>query len=189
MKKDIKTLKINKDAAFDVCKKIIIRIYSYIGERLNITEALTSKVNIYESKEVTILGGCPSDITWHTLSLAYDDTKIFNEYIVIWNFEENYKQITTELECGPLTETFMGTFLIGMIHEFRHIMQLEYLTDIVTPDIVDHSKEFRELIENNAVSFADNFYSEHSEEIECIVNIILAHTVERYSRGTLFVKP
>lgn len=177
-----------KNVACDICKKIIMVFYSYLGEKFGIMEVLLNKVNIYEAKEMPLFGGCPKDIPWHTFSIAYETKNNFTEYITIWNFEENYTQIQRVLQCEPLTDIFMATFLIGMIHEFRHIVQLEYKTNIVRPDMIKDDDKFRSLIEKDAIEFADKFYLENEDEIMVKINHILDHTLQRIIYKTIPTK-
>jgi len=147
---------VNQIMGLELCNIILPMVYYEYAEKLGIRDIVQRRVRFIERsaiKNSLVADIVKGDYAFHTSVVQSEDRDV-SLYIIVFDYAENYNQIQSMLNYGPLQYEFYATILIGLIHEFRHIMQFE---DMV-PDIrYDGTEDSLQLAETDAINFADDF--------------------------------
>lgn len=175
-----------------IFKQILLKSTMMIAELMGIRDIVIEKVTITDADLSYKLDRFTSNniVPWQVNQVnnintaTEDDYATYDSYTIRYDYYENYRQWLEISIIPPVSEQFFETMLIGLIHELRHVMQFENLVNgyrdvlqIINDmtqeefdklDFKAFSKQNAELLESDAISFSEGFYTEHSKEINMI---------------------
>lgn len=191
-----------------IFKQILLKSTMMIADLMGISDIVIEKVTITDADLAYNLDYLSSNdrVPWQVnqatnilASHKVDDIAILDSYSIRYDYYENYRQCSEILSLTPSHEEFYETIMIGLIHELRHVMQIENLVDgrrdtiSILVDMTEEenknlnfkafSKKNAELLESDAVSFADEFYSTHFEKINRICQKEMQTMLDRIAVG------